>query len=74
VWEASFGGSVALLIRAAAGATVKYTVLDVEKGREQPQADLFIRAHAAGGEAIGWFASREQAVSRAFQLCPARQP
>ena len=74
VWEASFGGSVALLIRAAAGATVNYTVLDVEKGREQPQADLFIRAHAAGGEAIGWFASREQAVSRAFQLCPARQP
>jgi hypothetical protein len=74
VWEASFGGSVALLIRAAAGATVNYTVLDVEKGREQPQADLFIQAHAAGGEAIGWFASREQAVSRAFQLCPSRRP
>ena len=42
---ASYGGSVALLIRSVAGATVNYTVLQVEEGLEQPQADAFIRTH-----------------------------
>ncbi|HWB46621.1 MAG TPA: glucosaminidase domain-containing protein [Hyphomicrobiaceae bacterium] len=74
VFEASFGGSVALLIRAISGTTINYTVLDVDAGQEQSQADLFIQAHAHGGEAIGWFPSREQAVSRAFQLCPGHAP
>ena len=70
VWSASYGGTVALLIRSASGATVNYTVLQVEAGREQPQADAFIEAHAQNGQTIARFASREEAFTRAFELCP----
>jgi hypothetical protein len=70
VWQASFGGTGALLIRAVEGATVNYTVLQVEAGREQPQADAYIKTHARNGETIGRFTSRDQALARAFELCP----
>lgn len=72
VWAASFGGPSALLIRSQEGATVNYTVLEVESGREQPQADAYISAHARNGSTIGRFASRDQALARAFELC--REP
>lgn len=71
VLAASYGGSVALLIRSEDGPTVSYTVLQVDEGFEQRQADAFIRTHMPNGKPIARFASREQAVARAFQLCPA---
>jgi hypothetical protein len=70
VWAASYGGTAALLIRSVDGATVKYTVLQVESGQEQAQATAFIAEHARGGQAISRFASRDQALARAFELCP----
>ncbi len=59
VLAASYGGSVALLIRSVAGATVNYTVLQVDAGLERPQADAFIRAHMPNGRTIARFTSRD---------------
>jgi hypothetical protein len=71
VLAASYGGPVALLIRSVAGATVNYTVLQVDEALEQRQADAFIRTHMPNGRTIARFASREHALARAFELCPA---
>src|SRR5581483_4090215 len=46
------GGSLALLIRAVAGTSVNYTVLQVEPDLEGPQAEAFIRVHAPNGRTI----------------------
>ena len=56
VYTASYGGQVSLLIRAVAGASVNYTVLQVDGSLEQPQADAYIRLHAPNGRAIARFA------------------
>ena len=71
VLAASYGGSVALLIRSVAGATVNYTVLQVDENLEQPQTDAFIRTHMPNGKTIARYTSRETALARAFELCPA---
>jgi hypothetical protein len=70
VLSASYGGRIALLIRSEDGGTVNYTVLQVEEGQEQRQADAFIRAHMPNGRMIARFASRDSALARAFELCP----
>jgi hypothetical protein len=70
VWSASYGGgAIALLIRAETAGSVNYTVLEVEKGLEESQADAFMRQHARNGRTIARFDSRQQALSRAFSLC-----
>jgi hypothetical protein len=69
IWAASYGGPVALLIRSTRGATVSYTVLQVEEGYERLQADAFIRAHAPNGETIGRYGSRDEALARVGELC-----
>lgn len=71
VLAASYGGSVALLIRSVAGAIISYTVLQVDESLEQPQADAFIKTHMPNGKTIARYTSREHALARAFQLCPA---
>jgi hypothetical protein len=70
IWSASYGGTAALLIRSVAGAKVNYTVLQVVAGQEQPQADAYKKEHARNGETIGRFGSRDEAMTRAFELCP----
>ena len=70
IWQASYGGTAALLIRSVAGAKVNYTVLQVVAGKEQPQADAYMKEHARNGETIGRFGSRDEAMTRAFELCP----
>jgi hypothetical protein len=70
VYSASYGGRVALLIRSEAGASVNYTVLQVEEALEEPQADAFIKAHAPNGQTIARFPSPAPAFVRAFELCP----
>jgi hypothetical protein len=71
VLAASYGGSVAVLIRSEAGTTVNYTVLQVDEGFEQSQSDAFIKMYMPNGKTIARYASRESAVARAFELCPA---
>ena len=71
VLAASYGGSVAVLIRSEAGTTVNYTVLQVDGGFEQSQTDAFLRMYMPNGKTIARYTSRERAVARAFELCPA---
>jgi hypothetical protein len=71
VLAASYGGSVAVLIRSEAGTTVNYTVLQVDEGFEQSQTDAFLRMYMPNGKTIARYTSRERAVARAFELCPA---
>ncbi|MBO0742647.1 MAG: hypothetical protein J2P51_14630, partial [Hyphomicrobiaceae bacterium] len=63
---------VALLTRSVSGASVNYTVLQVNADLEQPQADAFMAAHAPNGRTIARFPSPEPAFVRAFELCPGR--
>jgi len=70
VLAASYGGSIALLLRSVAGTTVNYTVLQVEAGVEQAQIDAYLKTHAPNGRAIARFVSRQEALARAFELCP----
>jgi hypothetical protein len=70
VWTASYGGAKAIIIRAKAGGATNYTVLDVNEGAEKREAEAYITAYAKGGEAIGEFTSSNQALDKAFELCP----
>ena len=70
VWTASYGGSRAVIIKASADAQDNYTVLDVNDGTEQREADAYIAAYAKGGQKVGEFNSSTQALDKAFELCP----
>lgn len=70
VWTASYGGTRAVIIKAIADAQDNYTVLDVNEGTEQREADAYISAYAKGGQKVGEFTSPTQALDKAFELCP----
>ena len=70
VWTASYGGSKAIIIRAATGGATNYTVLDVNEGAEKKEAEAYITAYAKGGETIGEYGTPTQALDKAFELCP----
>ena len=70
VWTASYGGDKALIIRSTTGELVNFTVLDVNPGQEQREADAYISAYAKGGKVEAEFANQAQALDRAFDLCP----
>ena len=70
VWTASYGGSRAIIIKAAGDQTTNYTVLDVNEGTEKREADAYIDAYAKGGQSVGEFANQTQALDKAFELCP----
>lgn len=70
VWSASYGGTKAVIIKAVDKKMVNYTVLKVNDGRIQPEAKAYIHAYAKGGELVDKFPNPDQALERAFQLCP----
>ncbi|HPG89249.1 MAG TPA: glucosaminidase domain-containing protein [Hyphomicrobium sp.] len=70
VWTASYGGSHAVIIKASADSQDNYTVLDVNEGTEQREADAYIAAYAKGGLKVGEFTNTTQALDKAFELCP----
>ncbi|MEQ1669914.1 MAG: glucosaminidase domain-containing protein [Hyphomicrobium sp.] len=70
VWTASYGGNRAVIIKASADAQDNYTVLDVNEGTEQREADAYISAYAKGGLKVGEFNTPTQALDKAFELCP----
>ena len=70
VWTASYGGSRAIIIKAAGDLTTNYTVLDVNEGTEKREADAYIEAYAKGGQPVGEFTNQTQALDKAFELCP----
>ncbi len=71
VWTASYGGGKAVIIKAASNDGItNFTVLDVNKGREDREASAYISAYAKGGVAIEKFESQNAALDKAFELCP----
>mgnify|MGYP000554205607 CR=1 FL=1 len=70
VWQASYGGAKAIIIKAAAGAETNYTVLDVNEGAEKREAEAYIAAYAKGGQTLGEYPTSTQALDKAFELCP----
>ncbi|MFM9939151.1 MAG: hypothetical protein ACKVP7_06610 [Hyphomicrobiaceae bacterium] len=70
VFTASYGGLKAILIKAPAEGGINYTVLDVNDGNERSEADAYIAAYAKGGEVAGEFPNPNQALDKAFELCP----
>ena len=70
VFTASYGGKKNVLIRRRVGDEMHYTALQVMDGQEQGLTLAFIRSHAQGGEAVGEFATRDEALESAFGLCP----
>ena len=70
VWSASYGGTKAVIIKAVNKDIVNYTVLKVNDGRVQPEAKAYIHAYAKGGSLLDRFANPDQALEKAFQLCP----
>lgn len=69
VQTASFGGTPALLIKNRVGSVVSLTALNVQPGFEEVMARGFIEAHAKGGQTIASFASRDEALSKAHEMC-----
>jgi hypothetical protein len=71
VFTASYGGGKSVIIKAVADKQTNYTVLDVNEGAEKREADAYIAAYAKGGETVGNdFKSQDQALDKAFELCP----
>lgn len=70
VWSASYGGTKAVIIKAVDKNITNYTVLKVNDGRIKPEANAYIHAYAKGGKLMDKFANPDQALERAFQLCP----
>ena len=70
ITSASYGGKKALLIRTGAAPAERYTVLTVLEGFEKSMLANYLKAHAPEGESVGEFATREEALSKAKELCP----
>lgn len=70
VWSASYGGTKAVIIKAVKKDIINYTVLKVNDGRVQPEAKAYIHAYAKGGSLVDKFSNPDQALEKAFQLCP----
>lgn len=70
VWSASYGGTKAVIIKAVDKDIINYTVLKVNDGRQQPETKAYIHAYAKGGKLMDQFANPDQALEKAFQLCP----
>ncbi|HRD78176.1 MAG TPA: hypothetical protein PK264_19935 [Hyphomicrobiaceae bacterium] len=74
IFTASYGGTRNALISVSIGGETHLTALQVLDGQEQALADAFIADHARGGELLGVFESRSDAISRARVICPAAVP
>ena len=48
----------------------KLTALQVNAGREKEETTAYIAAYARGGKSVGEFTSADQAINKAFELCP----
>ena len=70
VWTASYGGQKAMIIRSITDQVVNFTVLDVNEGAEQREAEAFISAYARNGKIAGEYPTQAQALDKAFELCP----
>lgn len=70
VFTASYGGGLAVLIASEKDALTTYTVLEVVAQRRETQIKAYVDLHAKGGQVLGEFKTREDALAMAFTLCP----
>ena len=71
VFTASYGGDNAVIVKALNDTVINYTVLHVNEGSEKREAEAYISAYAKGGETVGSeFKNQDQALDKAFELCP----
>lgn len=70
VFQASYGGQKAVIIKADGDGAIHYTVLDVNEGREQREVAAYIAAYAKNGTQLGEFQTSGKALTKAFELCP----
>jgi len=69
VQVAGSNGTSTLLIHSREGNTVRLTALDVVADREDQLRRMFIATYAKGGQMIGKYESRDEAVSKAHAMC-----
>ncbi len=70
VFSASYGGGLAMLIQSPDGDRIKYTALTVNEAKADAQAKAFINVYAKGGQKIAQFGTQNEALTKAFELCP----
>lgn len=70
VFTASYGGGMSLLIQSPDGDRTKFTALTVNEAKADAQAKAFINVYAKGGQKIASFGTQNEALTKAFELCP----
>ena len=70
VFTASYGGGMALLIKSQDAGRTRLTALTVNEAKADSQAKAFINVYAKGGVKIAQFGTQNEALTKAFQLCP----
>jgi hypothetical protein len=70
VWTASYGGQKTVIISSNADGYTNYTVLEVNENAEARETEAYIAAYAKNGQKIADFPTQQQALDKAFQLCP----
>lgn len=67
---ASYGGTRTMLIESKAGAQTRLTALTVLEGFEQSMLDSYVKVYAEGGQTLGTFETKAEALAKARELCP----
>ncbi len=70
VFTASYGGNTAVLIASTKDGLTTYTVLEVVQEKREAQIKAYVDLHAKGGQVLGEFKKRDEALAMAFALCP----
>lgn len=70
VWTASYGGTRGVIVRWLKDGIVNFTVIDVNQGQEQKEAQAFIGGYTKNGVLAGSYATQAQALEKAFEYCP----
>lgn len=70
VEAARYGGETTVLVKAPQGEDVHYIALSVLDGFEDTMTQNFIASRPDGGEVVGTYPSRDDALAKARALCP----
>jgi hypothetical protein len=68
--SARYGGETTVLVKTPEGGDVHYVALSVLDGFEDSMTMTFLASRAQGGEVLGTFTSRDDALAKARGLCP----
>ena len=70
VFTASYGGGMSILIQSPEDGRMRFTALTVNEAKADTQAKAFINVYAKAGKQIGSFGTQNEALTKAFELCP----